>query len=253
MGSGWNPTGVMGGSAVLEDSVFLGGAVAMDGSLDDPFGRADEAAGGGFLGASADAWTHPSSTYDAALDADGSRPATDVSHLPSSSALAVFSSQEWVTLQGEKVSEGESIGFSPLRTSFLDQCKKRLFTPLEFMFQEAVSVDENGVAIPVLPTLPSRYDIAKIDSNIREELSLADPRQGGGDFSMATMISDPIVSMVHEFCVSAKRAISEIDEDEKAETEAMAHNLKVASVMVSVIYDIHALPAICPTLTCLSL
>ncbi|KAK1748880.1 hypothetical protein QTG54_000819 [Skeletonema marinoi] len=58
MGSGWNPTGVMGGSAGLEDSVFLGGAVGMDGSLDDPFGRADEAAGGG-MGASADAWTHP--------------------------------------------------------------------------------------------------------------------------------------------------------------------------------------------------
>lgn len=237
MGSGWNPTGVMGGSAVLEDSVFLGGSVAMDGSLDDPFGRADEAAGGGFLGASADAWTHPSSTYDTTIDADGARPAADVSHLSSSSALAVFSSQEWVTLQGEKVSDGESMGLSPLRSSFLDQCKKRLFAPLEFMFQEAVSVDENGVAVPVLPTLPSRYDIAKIDSNIREELSLADPRQGGGDFSMATMISDPIVSMVHEFCLSAKRAISEIDEDEKGETEAMTHNLKVASVMVSVIYD----------------
>lgn len=234
MGSGWNPTGVMGGSAVLEDSVFLGGAVGMNGSLDDPFGsRADEAAGGGLLGASADAWTHPSSTYDAALDADGSRPTADASPLPSSSALAVFSSQEWVTLQGEKVSDGVPMGLSPLRSSFLEQCKMRLFKPLEFMFQEAVSVDENGVAIPVLPTLPSRYDISKIDSNIREELSLADPRQGGGDFSMATMISDPIVSMVHEFCVLAKRAISDIDDDEEADTEAMAHNLKVAGVMVS--------------------
>jgi len=235
MGSGWNPTGVMGGSAGLEDSVFLGGAVGMDGSLDDPFGRADEAAGGG-MGASADAWTHPNSSHDATLDVDGSRPTSDVSPITSSSALAVFSSQEWITLQGEKVSDGAPMGFSPLRSSFLEQCKKRLFTPLEFMFQEAVSVDENGVAIPVLPTLPSRYDIAKIDSNIREELSLADPRQGGGDFSMATMISDPIVNMVHEFCVLAKRAISEIDENEEAETEAMAHNLKVAGVMVSVIY-----------------
>ena len=232
MGSGWNPTGVMGGSAVLEDSVFLGGAVGM---IDDPFGRADEAAGGGILGASADAWTHPNSNHDTVLDADGSRPTADVSPVTASSALAVFSSQEWVTLQGEKFSDELPMGFSPLRNSFLEQCKKRLFTPLEFMFQEAVSVDENGVAIPVLPTLPTRYDIAKIDSNIREELSLADPRQGGGDFSMATMISDPIVSMVHEFCVLAKRAISEIDEDEESETEAMAHNLKCASVMVSVI------------------
>jgi hypothetical protein len=232
MGSGWNPTGVMGGSAVLEDSVFLGGAVGMDGSLDDPFGKADEAAGGG-IGASADAWTHPNSNNGVVLDADGLRPTADVSPITSSSVLGVFSSQEWVTLQGEKVSGRVQMGFSPLRNSFLDQCKKRLFAPLEFMFQEAVSVDENGVAIPVLPTLPSRYDIAKIDSNIREELSLADPRQGGGDFSMANMISDPIVSMVHEFCVLAKRAISEIDGDEESKTEAMAHNLKVASVMVS--------------------
>lgn len=54
---------------------------------------------------------------------------------------------------------------------------------------------------------------AKLDANIREELSLADPRQGGGDFSMATMISDVVVSMLHEFCQMARRAISEIGED----------------------------------------
>lgn len=235
MGSGWNPTGVMGGSAVLEDSVFLGGSVGMDGSLDYyPFGRADEAAGGvGLHGAGADTWTHPNSDYDAVLNSDGSRATTDMAPITSSSALAVFSSQEWITLQGEKFSEEGLIGLSPLRNSFLEQCKKRLFAPLEFMFQEAVSVDENGVAVPVLPTLPSRYDLAKIDLNIREELSLADPRQGGGDFSMATMISDSIVSMVHEFCTLAKRAISDIDKDESAESDAMAHNLKVASVMSS--------------------
>ena len=230
MGTSWNPTGVMGGSAVLEDSVFLGGAIGLD-ALDNPFGRADEAAGGGILGATADIWTHPNSNFEAALDVDGTRLSAGVSNVTSSSVLAVFLSQEWLTLQGEKVSSGAPMGFSPLRSSFLEQCKKRLFAPLEFMFQEAVSVDENGVAIPVLPTLPSRFDIAKIDSNIREELSLADPRQGGGDFSMATMLSDPIVSMVHEFCVLAKRAISEIDEGE--DSAALKHNLKVAGVMVS--------------------
>ncbi len=37
-------------------------------------------------------------------------------------------------------------------------------------------MDENGVAVPVLPTLPSRYDLAKLDAVIREELSLVDPR-----------------------------------------------------------------------------
>ena len=233
MGSGWSvPMGVMGGSAVLEDSVFLGGAVGISGSLDDPFGRADEVAGG-IHGASADSWTHPNSNYDAVLDPDGSRSTANVLQITSSSTVALFSSKEWVILQGETVSNEALMGLSPLRTTFLEQCTKRLFAPLEFMFQEAVSVDENGVAVPVLPTLPSRYDLAKIDSNIREELALADPRQGGGDFSMATMISDCIVSMVHEFCVLARRAISEIDEDDDSESEAMAHNLKVASVMVS--------------------
>jgi len=97
------------------------------------------------------------------------------------------------------------------------------------------------VAIPLLPTLPSRYDLAKLDAIIRDELSLADPRQGGGDLSMAAMISDQAVEMLNEFCVMARGAVSDYDgrEDEMmmevvrsgSVSESMAHNLNIAGVM----------------------
>ena len=38
------------------------------------------------------------------------------------------------------------MGLLPLQTSFLKESKKRLFAPLEYMFPEAVSVDEDGNA-----------------------------------------------------------------------------------------------------------
>ena len=88
--------------------------------------------------------------------------------------------------------------------------------------------------------MPSRYDLAKLDTNIREELSLADPRVGGGDLSMTTMISEAIVDMLHEFCNAARRAISEVAEGNVVDprsgsaTDAMKHNLRVSNVIVSV-------------------
>ncbi|KAL7540572.1 hypothetical protein ACHAXR_012542 [Thalassiosira sp. AJA248-18] len=235
-------SGVMGGSAGLEDSVFLGGTLG-GGGMDshDYFSRADEAAGGGgFFGASADAWTHVDATVGAgdAAHGVGARTAASTS-ASSSSTLAVFSSSEWTALQGEHVADGTSTGLLALQTAFLKESKKRLFAPLEFMFPEAVSVDENGVAIPILPTLPTRYDLAKLDANIRDELSLADPRQGGGEFSMATQISETIVGMLHEFCVMARRAISESGENKMLDSragsvsESMTHNMNVAGVMSS--------------------
>ena len=235
-------SGVMGGSSGLEDSVFLGGGALGGGMMDgdDYFSRADEAAGG-FFGASADAWTHvePTVSGDAAAQSsasvdEGTRARSGAAaSASSSSTLAVFSSSEWTALQGEQASDGSLTGLLALQNAFLKECKKRLFAPLEFMFPEAVSVDENGDAIPCLPTLPSRYDLAKLDANIREELSLADPRQGGGDYSMATMISEMVVSMLHEFCIMARRAISDIGEDKiMLESESMKHNLNVAGVMV---------------------
>jgi len=241
--SGWNATGVMGGSAGLEDSVFLGwSGSGMD--SDDHFSRADEAAG--FFATNADAWTHVESSPGATGAGDasvgsGTRSGGATALATSSSTLAVFSSAEWTALHGGKgkstYDDGNPMGLVPLQNSFLKESRKRLFAPLEFMFPEAVSVDENGVALPVLPTLPSRYDLAKLDSNVRDELALADPRQGGGDFSITTMISGNIVDMLHEFCSSARRSISDTGDDRVFDsrtgsaTESMSHNLKVASVM----------------------
>lgn len=247
--SGWNATGVMGGSAGLEDSVFLGwSGSGMD--SDDHFSRADEAAG--FFATSADAWTHVESSAGAGDASVGSGTRSGGASLAtSSSTLAVFSSAEWTALHGGKgksnYDDGTPMGLVPLQKSFLKESRKRLFAPLEFMFPEAVSVDENGVALPVLPTLPSRYDLAKLDSNVRDELALADPRQGGGDFSITTMISGNIVDMLHEFCSSAKRSISETGDDRVFDsrtgsaTESMSHNLKVASVMVCIHNEIRPL------------
>ena len=237
-GGGAAAAGVMGGSACLEESVFLGTNGLEE---DDYVGTADEAAGG-FFG-NADVWTHDG---DASFGVDtsgneGGR--SGGASASSSSTLAVFSSPEWIALQGGK-GQDLTMGLLPLQTSFLKESKKRLFAPLEYMFPEAVSVDEDGNAQKVLPTLPSRYDLAKLDTNIREELSLADPRMGGGDLSMTTMISEMVVDMLHEFCNSAKRAISEVERDRVVDSktgsasEAMKHNLRVANVVVSFIFVI---------------
>lgn len=236
-GGGAAAAGVMGGSACLEESVFLG----TNGLEGDEFGNtADEAARGFFGGNSADAWTHDGDAgfgVDASLN-EGAKSGT--ASASSSSTLAVFSSAEWIALQGGK-GQDVTMGLLPLQTSFLKESKQRLFAPLEYMFPEAVSVDEDGNAQKVLPTLPSRYDLAKLDTNIREELSLADPRMGGGDLSMTTMISVTVVDMLHEFCNSAKRAISEMEQDRVVDSrtgsasEPMKHNLRVANVIVSVV------------------
>ncbi|KAL3793104.1 hypothetical protein HJC23_005606 [Cyclotella cryptica] len=236
--------GVMGGSACLEESVFLG----MSGlEEDDMVSRADEAAGGFFGGNSADVWTHDvDSGFGANASLDARAKSGGAAASPTST-LAVFTSAEWIALQGGKGQDG-TMGLLPLQKSFLKESKKRLFAPLEFMFPEAVSVDGDGVAQKVLPTLPSRYDLAKLDTNIREELSLADPRTGGGDLSMSTMISETVVDMLHEFCHAARRAISEVGEDRVvdprtgAASEATKHNLRVANVMSTLATFVRSAP-----------
>lgn len=189
---------------------------------------------------SADTWTHveTSDANGAEPGSSGSTRGNNSSSTSSSLTLAVFTSPEWMALQGDNAPDGSSTGLLALQTAFLNGCKSRLFAPLRHLFPEAVSVDENGIAIPCLPSLPSRYDLAKLDANIREELSFADPRQGGGDFSLAPMIGDVIVSMLEMFCDTARRALSECDEGKMLDarsgslSESMAHNISVAGVMV---------------------
>eukprot|EP00978_Attheya_sp_CCMP212_P031753 scaffold121184_cov64-Attheya_sp.AAC.2 len=62
----------------------------------------------------------------------------------------------------------------------------------------------------VLPSLPTRFDLQLLDTTIRNELSLADPRKGGGEFSMTALLSDTLVEqLVEQFCDRARGATSD--------------------------------------------
>lgn len=209
-------------SLTLEDTTstmgILGGANALDDAFwsstpEDPLAVA-----------SADTWTR-SDAQDNQDDIQGSKFFSGTS---TTSLSAIFQSSEWKALQ--------STGLYPLQKSFVEACRDRLCAPIQFMFPEGVSVDEDGVAMSVLPALPSRYDMQKLDQNIRAELSLADPREGGGDLSMTTMIAAVVVDMTERFCARAKTSVSESGEagcltSDGRPTENLLHDLKVANVM----------------------
>ena len=96
---------------------------------------------------------------------------------------------------------------------------------------------ELGNAISHLPLLPSRHDIQKFDINIRQELSLADPREGGGDLSSVAMIAENVVGMITQFCEQARNALSNVTEEgclnphDGSPTDALLHDMKVAKIM----------------------
>jgi len=102
---------------------------------------------------SADTWTHveTSNANGAEPGSSGSTRGNNSSSTSSSLTLAVFTSPEWMALQGDNAPDGSSTGLLALQTAFLNGCKSRLFAPLRHLFPEAVSVDENGIAIPCLP------------------------------------------------------------------------------------------------------
>ena len=151
------------------------------------------------------------------------------------STSSVLSSAEWKALEGasvnihnvDNVSDSTTnnnnnnnthltdtvVGLYPLQKSFLEASAERLHANLKHLFPEAVDIDERGNAVEILPTLPSRYDITKLDTTVREELSYADPRQGGGELGMTTMLCANVVDMVYEFCRLAHSAVSRAGED----------------------------------------
>lgn len=199
--------GILGGSNALDDAFWSTTA-------DDPL-----------TVASADTWTR-SDAQDREDESEGNT--FFFSGASTTSLSAIFQSSEWKSLQ--------STGLFPLQNAFVEACRDRLCAPIHFMFPEGVSVDEDGVAISVLPSLPSRYDMQKLDQNIRAELSLADPREGGGDLSMTTMIAAVVVDMTERFCARAKTSVSEGGEagcltSDGRPTENLLHDLKVANVL----------------------
>lgn len=221
-------SGVLGGSLALEADLFSQGE-SDTGLSDNP-----QAA------VSADTWTRPSN-----LDSPGKHKFAAVS---GASLSAVFNSVEWEQIKGNKESEN---GLYRLEQVFLEKCRERLHEPLQYMFPEHIAVDDDGVAIAGAVTtvlLPSKYDIQRFEQNIRQELSLADPREGGGDFSTVTMIADCVVDLIVEFCARAKNAVSGAGENGYlaantfAMTENLQHDRKVAAIMFTLANHLREAP-----------
>lgn len=223
-------TGMSSSSISLDETAsstcgILGGSAALDSTTWSSLTLKQGEAPSGLGAASADSWTRADVVAEEANDHQAFM-ATSAG--TTTSLSAIFASAEWKSMQ--------SIGFQPLQTAFLESCRQRLCTPIQFMFPEGLSVDDDGVAMQVLPTLPSRYDMQKLDHSIRAELSLADPREGGGELSMTTMIAEVIVGMVELFCARAKTAVIEAGEegcltDDGLQTDSFVHDLKVANIM----------------------
>jgi conserved oligomeric Golgi complex subunit 5 len=216
--------GILGGSAALNDT-FLQWTTSIDASSTPTV-------------SSADTWTAVKATAGETMDGYKSSGNTV-------SMSSVFNSTHWVSLQGNHAS---GKGLFRLQRAFLEDSRQRLCAPLQFMFQENVSMDDNGNVMSHLPLLPSRYDIQKLESIIRQELSLADPREGGGDLSAVTMISENVTGMISQFCEQAHNSISQgggdacLDPKDGSPTEALLHNMKVAKIMNAMVLSMRAAP-----------
>jgi hypothetical protein len=230
------------GSTALDDtttSFSNGGVLGGSAALNDPFLQWTTSidAVSGPTASSADTWTAVREAADETSDGYKSTGNVSIS--------GVFSSSNWVSLQGNHAS---AKGLFRLQRAFLEASYERLCAPLQFMFQENVSVDDNGNAISHLPLLPSRYDIQKLDSIIRQELSLADPREGGGDLSAVTMISENVTAMISQFCEQAHNAISQaggdsyLDPRDGSPTEALLHDMKVSKIMNAMVMVLTSAP-----------
>lgn len=206
--------GILGGSAVLDHAFWS--------QTEDASGPPLDNAAFGMV--SADTWTRT----DTLAESEGDKDQFSSSGT-TTSLTAIFNSNEWKVLQDS--------GLLPLQLAFLDASSARLCEPMQYMFPEGVTVDEDGIPMSILPAVPSRYDMQKLDDLIRAELSLADPREGGGELSMTSMIAEVVVDMVERFCTQAKGAVSDVGEkciraEDGSATEALIHDVKVAGVMV---------------------
>lgn len=233
-----NALGVLGGSAALHDpflkwSALIAAEEATGGASGDGGGAAK--GGGGAVTFSADSWTVVKNNGDWTEEGGAGQPSSGAmgSTSTTTSMSVVFNSLEWQTLQGNHASQK---GLFRLQMAFLEASRERLCAPLQYMFSENVTIDDTGNAISHLPLLPSKYDIQKFDSIIRQELAMADPREGGGDLSAVTMIAENVVLMVHTFCEQAENAVCNVGEEgclhaDGSPTEALVHDLKVTKIV----------------------
>ncbi|KAL3893751.1 MAG: hypothetical protein SGARI_007959, partial [Bacillariaceae sp.] len=187
--------GVLGGSAALDDPFLQWSSQVVEDvpELNNAAATAG-AASRGLVTTSADRWT-VSKTGDE-QNGNGVASAAGSSRSTTASMSVVFNSPEWSTLQGSRSSPK---GLFRLQEAFLEASSERLCSPLQYMFTENVTIDDTGNAISHLPLLPSKYDIQRFDSIIRQELAIADPREGGGDLSSVSMIAENVVDMISRF------------------------------------------------------
>ena len=195
------------------------------------------AGGGGGLG---------TNTSASSLSLIGSAAATSAS---SSSDVASFQCREWKTLLSN---DQEQEGLYPLQQAFVQACTQRLCQPLQYMFPDpthdddedeaALILSEDGLPtaatnttttnpsmIPNSSLLPSKFDVQRFDENIRHELSLADPKEGGGEFTAVTMIAECVVNMISQFCLRARNALSKTHHHHHHKHHQLKNYLKLTS------------------------
>jgi hypothetical protein len=180
--------------------------------------------------AAPDAWTRGD------ISLVGLHTTTTSSSLGPAALTAVFSSAEWNDLMGTVHTQA---GLYRLQEAFVKACTTRLCEPLQYLFPEDISLDDNGVPMSsgALSMLPSKYDIQRFDENIRQELSLADPREGGGDLTSVTMIAACVVDMMIEFCQRAQQALSGSNNYITADfvmTDSLQHDRKLAVILYTI-------------------
>lgn len=213
--------GILGGSSILDDA-FIGWSTASSGAntVQSTLGVT-----------SADTWTRAENAEAATSSENFMSSATTLS------LSAIFQSTEWKVLEG---SASPKKGLLPLQGAFQEASMERLCAPLQYMFPENVTIEEAGLAATTLPLLPSKYDVQKFDEIIRQELSLADPREGGGDLSAVKMIAGSIVRMVRRFCEQAQNALCSPADDaclnvDGTLTNNMIHDVKVTKILVRLV------------------
>lgn len=208
-------TGILGGSTGIND--FL-----LEHSLENPQSAQEF-----------DSWTKTASP-------DGDTKTSKFSSLANVALASVLQSKEWNILHG---SDEYKTGLYSLRKAFLDSVSERLCSPLQYLFSENVVLDDDGVAISSgMSLLPSKYDIQRFDETIRQELALADPREGGGDLTTVVMIAECVAGMISQFCIRARNAILGPTQSYLTETfsmsDALQHDRKVAVIMYTVAKNI---------------
>jgi conserved oligomeric Golgi complex subunit 5 len=154
----------------------------------------------------------------------------------------------------------KSTGLLPLRRAYQQACLDRLLTPLQYMFQENVTMNEDGVAMTSgMVMLPTKYDMQRLEEMMRQELSIPVKHFGGsrdGRTMLLQLIAQCVVDMVAEFCSRAKSALQEASspggpdvasyihakQGAWSRTESLKHDCQVVTILFTLHHSLQLLP-----------